>query len=209
MMDIYTTEDEQVERIKKWIKEYAPTIIISILIVVIGTFGWRYWNQHNDNVLAAASNTYEQLLSSSMNNTPGTKALAEDVINNYGNTPYAKLAALLLAKQDITNGDMADATKQFQWVMQKDGPDSIKQIARDRLARLLIAENKANDAITLLQTVDDKAYVTAINSIRGDAYAALGNAEMARQSYQTALAALPASDDSRPLLEMKLNDLPA
>src|SRR5690349_1420885 len=106
MAEIYITEEEQVERIKRWIKEYAPTIIISILIVVMGTFGWRYWNRHTDGILAAASNSYEQLLSSEMNNTPGTATMAEAIITNYSKTPYAKLAALLLAKQDLSNGDM-------------------------------------------------------------------------------------------------------
>jgi predicted negative regulator of RcsB-dependent stress response len=208
-VDIYTTEAEQVERIKKWLKEYAPTIIISLLIVVVGTFGWRYWNQRNDQFRATASNTYEQLLSSTMNNTPGSAALAEIIIKNYKSTPYAKLAALLLAKQDITKGEMANAIKQLQWVMQQNGPMSIKQVARDRLARVYISENKASSAITVLQTINDKAYLIAINAIRGDAYTALGDTNKARLSYQAALTMLPISDDSRPLLEMKLNDLPA
>lgn len=208
-MDIYTTDDEQVERIKKWLKEYAPTVIISILIVVVATFGWRYWMGRVDNIRAEASNSYEQLLSNAMNNTPDVQAQAKNVIKKYNHTPYSKLAALLLAKLDLQSGNMAGAEKELNWVIKNSDTDSIKQIARNRLARLLIAENKASEAIKLLKIVDDKSYATAVNAIRGDAYLAIGDTEKARESYQAALAILPAVDDNRPLLEMKLNDLPA
>lgn len=208
-MDIYSTDDEQLERIKKWVKEYAPTVIISILIVVVATFGWRYWMQRVNNVRADASNTYEQLLSNAMNNGAGIQEQAQNLIKKYSSTPYAKLAALLLAKEEIQSGDMAGAQKELNWVIQESDVDSIKQIARDRLARLLISENKADQAIEILKTVNDKAFLTAIDAIRGDAYVAIGNTEMARKSYQAALAILPAVDDNRPLLVMKLNDLPA
>lgn len=208
-MDIYTTDDEQVEKIKKWLKEYAPTVIISILIVVVASFGWRYWMGRVDNVRAEASNSYEQLLSNAINNTPDVQSQAKNVIKKYEHTPYSKLAALLLAKLYVQSGNMAGAEKELNWVIKNGDTNSIQQIARNRLARLLIAENKAKQAIKLLKTVNDKAYMTAVDAILGDAYVATGNTEKARQSYQAALAILPAVDDNRPLLEMKLNDLPA
>lgn len=210
-METYMTDEEQVERIKKWLNEYASTIIVSILIVVIGTFGWRYWAEKKDTIRMQASNAYMQLLSSTMDKNSDAfqvKAQSESIMKNYASTPYAKLAALILAKQEVELGDQARAMKELQWVMQTASTNSLKQIARNRLARIYIASGQANMALTQLQTVNDKAYLSAIDAIRGDAYVALGNTQLARMAYQSALTALSEKDESRAMLQMKLSDLP-
>lgn len=208
-MEIYSTEEEQVERIKKCLKEYGPTILISILIVVAGTFGWRYWNNREYTLHADASNYYEQLVNSAAsNNTAAVTSQAAALMKNYKNTPYAKLAALQLARQDVLEGKMSEAETQLRWVMEQSNANNLKQIARNRLAKLLIAQKKPEEALKTLTKVDDEAYRAAINILRGDAYTALNKTQEAKQAYKAALAALPEKSDSRPLLEMKLMNLP-
>lgn len=207
-MELYTTEEEQVERIKKWLKEYGTTVIISILIVVIGTFGWRYWQSHRAGQRADASNYYEQLVNNIMSeNTTSVEFEAKQLIKNYSNTPYAALAGLLLAKQYVLDGRLDQAEQQLTWVMKNASTNSLQQIARNRLAKLLIAQNKPEEGIELLKKIDDESYLAAIEIVRGDAYVAMKQTEKARSAYQAALAILPKNSDSRPLLEMKLSDL--
>ena len=85
---------------------------------------------------------------------------------------------------------------------------SIRQIARIRLARLLITEKKPTDSIQLLQTVDDKYFSSLINEVRGDAYFAMRQLNKAKQSYHKAMLELPSHDTIRPILQMKYDNLP-
>ncbi len=209
-MDTFLNEDEQVDKIKKWLKEYGPTIIVSILVVIVVTFGWRYWNQKQSNEKAQASNYYEQLISSAMSqNSSAVVSQAKTLMKNFSSTPYAALGALLLAKQYIVEGKMQEAQAQFQWVMEKSEDDSLQQIARNRLAKLMIAQNKPKAALALLNTVNDKGYQAAVLALKGDAYAKLNDIQQARDVYQKALDTLPKKSDARALLQMKLHNLPA
>ena len=42
-MDIYASEEEQVQAIKKWGKENGPGIIAGLILGLGALFGWRYW----------------------------------------------------------------------------------------------------------------------------------------------------------------------
>ena len=61
-MDVYNTEEEQVEAIKKWWNENGKSIIAGIIIGVIAIFGWRSYENHTAMQAKAASILYEQLL---------------------------------------------------------------------------------------------------------------------------------------------------
>ena len=95
------------------------------------------------------------------------------------------------------------------WVRHGGGADvaSFRQIARLRLARVLLVEQKPSDAIKILEKVDDKNFNGLINEIRGDGYLAMKNLEIARQSYKEALRELPDAETIRPLLQMKYDNL--
>jgi predicted negative regulator of RcsB-dependent stress response len=71
----------------------------------------------------------------------------------------------------------------------------------------LIAENKANDSLTLLTQVDDKSFSGLIDEVRGDAYLATNDKTKARAAYQLALSELPNAEVVRPLLQMKYDNL--
>ena len=40
-MDVYKTEEEQVEAIKKWWNENGKSIIVGIVVGITAIFGWR------------------------------------------------------------------------------------------------------------------------------------------------------------------------
>jgi len=113
----------------------------------------------------------------------------------------------MLARDAILKKNYPEAEKQFNWVIDNSKINSIRQIARIRLARVFIAEKKPKDAVNELQTVEDKSFDGLTDEVRGDAYLAMNNTEMARQSYQHALAELPNADVIRPLLRMKYDNL--
>ncbi|MGL5038363.1 MAG: YfgM family protein, partial [Aeromonas sp.] len=61
-MEVYTTEEQQVEVIKDWWKENGTAIIAGTVIGLVGLFGWRYYNQHQQESMEVASRAYGEII---------------------------------------------------------------------------------------------------------------------------------------------------
>lgn len=204
----HITEAEQIEIIKKWWKEYGVAAIIGVLVAIAAGFGWHYWQQRHEQMLVHASMRYEQLLTAMVNNEmPAAEARANRLIERYPHTPYAQLAALQLARQDIYTNKVAEADNKLRWLMKHGDSPALRTVARVRLARLLISQNKPQEAIELLDKNDNKTYAAVVDEIKGDAYVLMGNKEQAHQSYENAIKEFPGIEVVQPLIRMKLDDL--
>lgn len=207
-MDIYETEEEQIEKIKECVRQYGPTVLISILIVLIGSFAWRYWQGHEELIRAKASIGYESMMTSFLREDASSAQIqGKELIKLYPKTPYAQLASLTLARLAVDRNDLSTAKNRLNWVIRHARAKSLRQIARNRLAQVLIYQKQYNEALNLLQIVDDPGYQGAIDALKGDIYEGLGNIDAARDAYKKALALLPKDAANWPLVEMKLNDI--
>ncbi len=127
---------------------------------------------------------------------------------NYPSSPYATLAALTVAKIDIQQNQLADAEKQLFWAIDHANDKATKNLTIIRLARVMIEENKANQAADILERIKDKSFLPLVFATKGDAYVALKQIPEAKEAYQNALNAF--TDDKDPnkaLVQMKLNNL--
>lgn len=204
----YMTEQEQIQELKKWLKQYGPTIILGIGLALIVNYGWRYWQNYNNKILTHASNVYdEMLIQRAESNTEGTLVQAKKIISHYPKTPYAAMAAFMLARDAAQKKNYPETITQLNWVIAHSDDKAIREIARLRIARTLIADKKPKEAIESLNNSDDKNFNGLINEIRGDAYLALNDQAAARKAYSAALQELPNAEVSRPLLQMKLDNL--
>ncbi|HLB42627.1 MAG TPA: tetratricopeptide repeat protein [Gammaproteobacteria bacterium] len=207
-MTEYLTEQEQIELLKNWIKQYSVVILVGVLLAVIGITSWRYWQQRQVRILSHASAIYDEMLTKRAQNDPeATVIQARKLYEHYPKTVYGQIAALMLAKEAIDKKDYQAAEKQFSAVLHQSHIATLRQIARLRLARVMIAEKKSEEAIKLLKKIDDQHFNGLTNEIRGDAYFAINNIDMARQSYKQALTDLPNAETIRPLLQMKYDNL--
>lgn len=207
-MTEYLTEQEQIEILKNWIKQYSLVILAGVIIAVVAITGWRYWQQRQSKILNHASAVYDEMLTMrAQNDNVATLVQANKLFSHYPKTTYGQMAALMLARDAVTNKDYPAAEQHLNWVIDHSRISSFRQIARIRLARILITEQKPKDAIKQLQTVEDKSFNGMTNEVRGDAYLAMNNEAMARESYQQALSELPNAEVIRPLLRMKYDNL--
>ena len=130
---------------------------------------------------------------------------AIDLKKNYESTPYAKDAALLLAKNDVATNKLKSASQQLTWVMKNASLKAMQQTARLRLARIDIAEGQASRALNLLKITGDENFKALTYEVKGDAYHQLKEYSKAKQAYQSALA--QSQNIKRPILQMKLDAL--
>ena len=208
MNDHLLTEQEQIQQLKTWVKTYVPTILLGVVIAVIIMTGWRAWQTHRNKVLLHASAVYDEMLTARAQNNPNEAAVqAKKLLSHYKNTPYADMAALMLSRDFVLKKNYPEALKQLDWVMGHANDRTIRQIARLRQARILIAQKNPQDALTLLKKINDKAFIGLIDETRGDAFLAMNDKSSARKAYDQALAELPNAEVTRPILQMKFENL--
>ena len=207
-MTEYLTEQEQIQQLKNWVKQYGLTILLGILIALILSSGWRFWQHRHDKMLRHASAVYDEMIAMrAQNNTKGTVIQAQKLLTHYPKTPYAEMAALLLARNDAINSKYDEAITQFNWVINHSKNSALREIARIRIARILITQKKPDDALEVLKKVTNKSFFGLADEVRGDAYLARHDIASARKAYQLALEELPNAETSRPILEMKYDNL--
>ncbi|HEX4045308.1 MAG TPA: tetratricopeptide repeat protein [Gammaproteobacteria bacterium] len=207
-MTEYLTEQEQIEVLKKWLKQYSLVILAGVALAVIAVMGWRYWQERQAKILNHASVLYDGMLNQSALNHPDEAAAkAKKLINKYPKTVYSQFAAFMLAKDAAMNKDYATANKQLTWVIDHSNISAFRQIARIRLAQVMLANHQPEAALKTLEKVEDKSFNGLIYEMKGDAYLALKNLPSARQAYQQALTDLPNAEGIRPLLQMKYDNL--
>lgn len=207
-MSDHLADQEQVEQLKNFWRNYGKAIIIGLIVGVLIIAGWRYYQHYETRINTEASVAYEKLLAELPSGSRATIMQdARFIIEHYKKTPYAYQAALILARQAVYDGDYDEAIKQLQWIVDKAKVPALRQSARLRLARVLLAKHEYDRALQVLDTIDDPSYKMAIYEIRGDIFLAKANVPAAKAAYRAALKELGNSDFSYPLLQMKYDDI--
>jgi predicted negative regulator of RcsB-dependent stress response len=202
----YTSEDEQLEQLKNWWKKNGTSVIAGLVVGLLAVAGVRYWLDYQSKQSESASVLYEQVLLGLENQAHETvMERGGQIISSYSNTPYANLASLAMAKVKQEEGDRAAARNYLQWVLDNSKDPAIAHVARLRIGHLLYAQGNHDEALQLISAVDPGGFAGAYAALRGDLYAAKGQADQAREQYQLAIAGA-AGGDTR-YLQMKLDSL--
>jgi predicted negative regulator of RcsB-dependent stress response len=211
-----STEEEQVEVLKKWFAENGVSLLLGIVLALGGVFGYRAWENSVRQTGETASALYEDLiaavgtvpesgLSMEMATTGGS--LAEQLKKEHDGSSYALFAAMTMAKLAVDEGDLDKAVTEFRWVLANGAEGSIEILSRIRLARVLSAQELNEEALVVLEPkLELAAHRSSWEEVKGDVYLSMGRTDEAREAYQLAVTSL-SQEGSRPYLEMKLADL--
>jgi predicted negative regulator of RcsB-dependent stress response len=208
MVDDRYSDQEQLETIQKWLKSNGPGIIAGIILGLAAIGGWKYWTSYQQSQAEKASILYDTLTAAlAQDDKPKAKAQAVVLQSDYADSAYATLAAFMMAKIAVDDNDNAKAADSLQWVLDHDKHSEMQDIARLRLARVLLAEQRTDQALSELNKVTNKAFSGEVEELKGDIYLAQDKPEQARTAYEAARAALGQSGGGA-LLQMKLDNLP-
>ena len=208
-MEIYETEEQQVEALKRWWKENGTSMIAGLVGAVILIVGWNVWKSYQSDKKTQASVLYEQLLKDmEQGKYEETEKIAQRLTENYGSTAYASFGRLMLAKSKVQQNDPEGAKVVLKQLLQDAGSDEIRNVARIRLVRLMLATGDYEQGLQLIAEADPssvKGFSGSYDELKGDLYVALGRLGEARTAYQSALH----SGQQSPLLQFKLDDITA
>lgn len=201
------TEQEEIEKLKAWWKNYGGALLLGVLLGLGLLFGNKYWTRYQEKQRVAASALYTQMLQEVQQSKPkAARAEGTKLINDYARTPYAGMAALMMARLSFEANDRAGARQQLKWAIDHATDQAVVQTARLRLGQLLIADGDYKGALALVQT-DAPGFEAEYLELKGDAYAGLGKAKEARAAYDEALRSLGPNAPARALVEMKRDNV--
>jgi predicted negative regulator of RcsB-dependent stress response len=113
-----------------------------------------------------------------------------------------------VAEYDVGKNNLKPAAQNLQWAVSHSKQPALKSLFTLRLARVLIAQDQAQQALTELGGVPSSDYGALSAELRGDALLKLGKSDEARSAYQQAMAKLDKDDaPARHALQMKLDNL--
>lgn len=203
-------EQEQLDVLKAWWKRNGTTVMLAIGVfaaVVAGMQGWKYY-QNKQRQQAAM--VYEAVQSGAQSNDlKRIRDAAGQLMEKYPGTPYAARAALLAAGANYAAGDAKSAKAQLQWVTEHAKEEGARDIARLRLAGLLLDEKNYAEAMKQLESQHGSTFDGLYADLRGDVLAAQGKAADARAAYKTALEKMDEKSAYRQAVQMKLDGLGA
>lgn len=215
-MSVHLTEEEQLEVLKRWWKEYGKSIVIAVLVTVGGYYAFVAWQNQQREQKEIASAKYEDLLAvvsvqpgEALADEERTTAihLASELKEGDSESLYAHNAALFLARIAVNAGELDEAASELSWVLANKPDIATEQVARLRLARVLIAQEKYDEAEELLATPVD-AFKSEYSEASGDIAKARGDLDAARAAYEQALADTdPQQQERVMLLQLKRDDL--
>lgn len=206
-MSSYTEQDE-LEKLKAWWKNYGGALILGVALGLALLFGNKYWSQHQEERRQTASDIYAQMLQEArQGKTDAVRAAGAKLMEDYRRTPYAGMAALMLARISFDSGDSAAARKYLQDAIDYGRDPATEHTARLRLGRLLLDAHDYGAASALTNVQPQNGFEAEYLELRGDAFAAQGKSAQAREAYQAAIAQIAPDSPHRRTLTMKLDDV--
>jgi predicted negative regulator of RcsB-dependent stress response len=199
-------EQEQIETLKSWWKQYGTLVLLGVvacLVTIAAIQGWRYYRAQQAERASVLFNQLEQ--AEAANDSKKVRDIAVQIIDKHGSSQYAAMASLAAAKASFATGELESARKNLQWAMENARDKEMRDVARLRLAGILLDEKKYDEALKLVSTEPTPAYAPLYADRRGDILAAQGKAQEARAAYQSALEKLDTRSQYRALVEMKLD----
>ena len=206
-----STDDDDLAGVKDWWNRNGKPLLTGALLAGVVVLGWNTWHKYQNNQSQGASQLYQALIETSLTPTgqPDTTKVAElagKLKSEFGGTAYAQYGSLFVAKVAVDSGKLDDAAAELKSVLDNPADVTLGEISRQRLARVLAAQNKAEDALKLLDGDADKAFLASREELKGDLLVQLGRPDDAHSAYEKAKAAL--SDDAAVGgLQLKLDDL--
>src|SRR5688500_6917566 len=187
-MPLDLEEQEQLAELKAWWREHGTRITAVVLAVAVGFAGWVAFRSYSQSQAMEASVLYEAISNAAQaNDAKALRDASGTLVESYPGTAYASMGALLAARYYFERNDLKNAKAQLQWVIERAASDDFTQLARLRLAAVLLDEKAYDEALALLEAQPAAAYEAQYAALRGDILLAKNQAADARAAYKLAL----------------------
>ena len=200
-IEISDSEEEQVDKLKKWWDSNGKQIIAGAVLGLAGIFGWNYYVDYQDSQALNARALYLSYASDSAN-----VGAYDKLIKDHPSSSYADQATLLMAKYLFEAENYSLALDALKPLMSRDN-SVIASTAALRSASLYLELGQHQEALAVLNMDNANEFSGLFYNLAGDVYLDLGNNEEARNSYALAIENITDNSSLSQLIQIKLDDL--
>ena len=207
-VDDNLTDQQRAEQVRGWVRENGWYLLAGLVLGVGALFGWRQWDGLRSVEGETASALFDELTAAVRVNR-GTRAeeITEQITSQYPGTPYADQALLAMAKLKMDGAAPDAAAGYLERAMREASSQEIGYIAQLRLARVMIQQERADEALKLLSIPSDSKFASRFHEVRGDAFYAQQKRDDARREYKAALEGLDEAAADRSYLQAKYDEV--
>lgn len=202
-MELYDSEEQQVEAIKDWWQENGKAVILGAVIGLGGLFGWRYYQDSVVEGQEAASVAYNSAVQTLQTQGVAAADQVQSFIDSNSDREYAVLAAMQLAQAQVAEANYAEALKQLEWAKANTKDTAIAPVLAIRAVRVKAEMGDIEGALADLEAAKTEGWEGRMAELKGDLLLRNGDKEGAYTAYTEAQQAADASQT----LQLKLDDL--
>ena len=207
-MPLDLEEQEQVAELKAWWRQHGNLIVAVIFAIAFAFAGWQGWRWYQGNQAAQAAALYDTLARGvQTGDVKAVRDAAGSLLEHYPRTLYASMGALVSARFHFDRSDLKSAKAQLQWAIERSSSDDFRDLARLRLAAVLLDEKAYDDALKLLDEKHGAAYDAQYAALRGDILVSKNQPADARSAYKVALEKAKGDGAFRESVRMRLEAL--
>jgi predicted negative regulator of RcsB-dependent stress response len=181
-------EQEQLAQLKSWWKDNGTMVIAVLAAAAIGAAGWQGWRGWQAGQSQQAAALYDGLVKAMQ--ADDAKALRDaggSLVESFPRTLYASMGALASARFHFEHGDLKNARAQLQWVVDRSPSDELKDLARLRLAGVLLDDKAYDEALALLEAKHAEPMAAQYAALKGDVLLAKKQPAEAKAACKLAL----------------------
>jgi predicted negative regulator of RcsB-dependent stress response len=200
-IEVSDSEEEQVDKLKKWWDSNGKQIIAGAVLGLAGIFGWNYYVDYQDSQALNARALYLSYASDSAN-----IGAYDKLIKDHSSSSYADQGTLIMAKYLFDAGNYSLALDAIEPLLSRE--DSvIASTAALRTASLYLELGQHQEALDVLNLENANGFSGLFYNLAGDIYLDLGNSEEARNNYTLAIENVTKNSSLSQLIQIKLDDL--
>ena len=180
-------EQEQLDELKAWWKQYGNLVTSVLLVASLSVAGWQGWNWYQRQQSAQASTILSVLQRAvAERDQQKVKAATGELLEKFSGSTYAPMAAMLAGKSAFEAGDLKTAKVQLGWAVDHSS-DELQDLARLRLAAVMLDEKAFDEAQKQVAQFNVRNFEPLFVEMRGDILLAQGKRAEAKAAYQQAL----------------------
>lgn len=204
--DLY--EQEQINKIKYFWKDWGKYIISIFIIIATGYLANFFWNSYNQKQEATVAQLYMQFNEALQNkDVKNVYVITNELEKKYSKNELTTLASIKAAVLAYNNKEFDLAIKFLLWASTNTSDKGMESIAKLRLASIYIDQRKFDKALSVLLEKHEPSFDAAYLSTKGDLYIAKGDLVKAREAYKEALQKSSANGGATELLQLKIDVL--
>ncbi|MFT7465829.1 MAG: putative negative regulator of RcsB-dependent stress response [Brevundimonas sp.] len=200
-IEISDTEEEQVDKIKKWWNSNGKQILAGAALGLVGVFGWNSYGDYQDSQALNARTLYLSYASDSTN-----IGAYDKLIKDHSSSSYADQATFLMANYLFEAGNYALALDSLKPLISRENV-VIASTAILRSASLHLQLGEHNEALAILDVDSGEGFSGLFYNLTGDIFLDLNNKEEAKKYYSLAIENITANSSLTQLIQIKLDDL--